>query len=144
MPYIGLTLVVVIALLGLFTALRRLEVRRAEEARARFRERGIVRLASRVSFFGVSSRGVGQMRGSGVLLATRDAVAFELWVPRRLVEIPARDILRVEQVKSHLGRTVGRPLLKITWRRRDIDGMDSAAWLVEDPTGWARSIEALR
>lgn len=144
--WIGLALVVVLTVLALRVPLRRLEVRRAEEARARFARRGVVRLASRATSFGVASPGASRLRGTGVLLAARDALFFETWVPRRPLEIPARSILRVEQVRSHRGRTASHPLVKVTFRRDAVDGveaMDSVAFRVDDPAGWARTVEAL-
>ena len=58
------------------------------------------------------------------------------------LRIPLANVLEVKTVKSHLGKTVGRPLLHV--RYREGDGEDSAAWFVPDVEEWKRGIAALR
>lgn len=86
------------------------------------------------NFFGLTSRGVLQMRGNGGLVLTRDALAFLPLVGSHELHIPLADIKRVSTVKSHLGKTVGRPLLKIDF------GDDSVAFFVPDVAAWIKHL----
>lgn len=77
--------------------------------------------------FGVESLGVTQVRGNGVLTVTAERVHFLMLVPRREFVIPAAAITAIERVRGHLGKTVGRQLLKVAFT--DPAGRaDSAAW----------------
>ena len=87
------------------------------------------------NFFGVESRGAGQIRGNGCLAATEDEVLFLMWLPRRQLRIPRDRITLIERTGSHLGKTVGRPLLLVRFTRDD-GHADSAAWLVRDLAMW--------
>lgn len=95
---------------------------------------GVVRSDSSASFFGLSSRGLAQVRGNGVLALARDGLWFRLLLPRREFEVPLADVIEVDSPRSHLGRTVGRRLLRV--RFRTAGGEDSIAWCVADLDGW--------
>ena len=87
------------------------------------------------NFFGVESRGAGQIRGNGCLAATGDELVFLMWLPRRELRISRSHITGTARVGSHLGKTVGRPLLLVRFTRDD-GQPDSAAWLVRDLAMW--------
>ncbi len=78
-----------------------------------------------------------QARGSGGLVLTREAVHF-LSLAGEGVVIPLQAITAITTAKSHLGKTVGRPLLKI-----DFEG-DSIAFLVRDLAAWRERLEQQR
>jgi hypothetical protein len=84
---------------------------------------------------GVQSAGVGQVRGNGNLALTEDEVLFAQWVPDRLVRIPRRSIVGVPKVEAHLGKRIGRPLLKVAWIREDGEEDSIALW-VRDLDRW--------
>src|SRR5687768_8137373 len=95
--------------------LRRMRRRAAEEIRARLGEARIVMIDDAANFFGIESRGAGQIRGNGCLAATPEEIVFLMWFPRRELRISRDRLTSVERVKSHLGKRVGRDLLKITF-----------------------------
>jgi hypothetical protein len=88
---------------------------------------------------GVESAGPWQVRGNGNLALTEDELLFAQWVPDRLLRIPRRSIVAVSTTRSHLGKTIGRPLLKVTWVN-DEGGEDSIALWVRNPDRWTASL----
>lgn len=91
------------------------------------------------NFFGVTSRGAMQLRGNGVLALTAQELYFRAAVGSTELIIPAHAIIEVSTTRSHLGKTVGRELLHVTYRTPD-GGQDSAAWFVRDLGGWLRAL----
>jgi hypothetical protein len=85
--------------------------------------------------FGVESGGPWQVRGNGNLALTEDELLFAQWVPDRLLRIPRRSIIEVSQTNSHLGKRIGRPLLRVAWTRDDGEE-DSIAFWVKDLDRW--------
>jgi hypothetical protein len=102
------------------------------------RGRPAVRVDQQANFFGVESKGVTQMRGNGTLVLTADELVFALWLPRTLVRIPLRDIVTVDEAKSHLGKSIARSLLRVRWRTAGIE--DTVAWWVPDLAGWTADL----
>lgn len=90
--------------------------------------------------FGVESGGVWQVRGNGSLALTKRELLLAQWVPNRLLRIPRRSIIEVTTTRSHLGKTIGRDLLKVVWTT-ELGTQDSIALQVRDLDGW---LEALR
>ncbi len=99
----------------------------------------IVAIDEAANSFGVESRGPWQIRGNGCMAASAEEVVFVMWVPRRTLRIPRDRITGVERASSHLGKTIGRPLLRV--RFTDDDGQpDSVAWFVHDLPGWEAAL----
>ncbi len=92
------------------------------------------------NFFGLESAGKGQLRGNGILVLTPRELYFLQAVTEREVRIPLRDITAVSTARSHLGKWIGRPLLRVDYRAEG--GADAAAWAVLDAKGWAEALEA--
>jgi len=90
--------------------------------------------------FGRESKGSAQIRGNGPLVLTAEHLWFSLLVPADELTVPLIDVLDVDIVDAHLGKSVGRPLLRV--RFRGSNGDDAAAWLVADPERWRREITA--
>jgi hypothetical protein len=90
--------------------------------------------------FGVESAGAMQVRGNGTLALSADELLFAQWLPNRLLRIPRSAIYEVTTAKSHLGKTVGRELLEVSWSD-ELSGSDLIALWVSDLAAW---IEALR
>lgn len=84
---------------------------------------------------GLESRGVTQGRGNGALVLTADTLHwFQLIPESSSVKIPRDQIVEVKSVKSHLGKSIGRSLLHVTFT---VDGKrDSMAWNVMDLDTW--------
>jgi hypothetical protein len=91
------------------------------------------------NFFGQRSKGAAQIRGNGALVLTESELFFFLAAPRREFSIPLNLITSVTLPKSHLGRTVFRPLLCVEYRSHA--GADAIAWAVKDPDGWKTNVE---
>jgi hypothetical protein len=89
--------------------------------------------------FGVESCGIAQIRGNGCLALTADEVLFVMWVPRRELRISRERISAVERAGSHLGKTVGRPLLRVRFAD-EVGRDDSVAWLVHDLPAWEAAL----
>jgi hypothetical protein len=89
---------------------------------------------------GVESAGRWQVRGNGNLALTEDELLFAQWVPNRLVRILRDSIVEVTTARSHLGKWIGRDLLKVVWTT-DLGTQDSIGIWVRDLDGW---LEALR
>jgi hypothetical protein len=85
--------------------------------------------------FGVESAGVKQVRGNGSLALTEDELLFAQWAPNRVLRIPRSAIVHVTKTSSHLGKTVGRDLLKVVWST-ELGQQDSVALWVRDLDGW--------
>ncbi len=109
------------------------------EVRRRYQDRGIELLDNGANFFGVESRGHGQVRGNGCLVLTADEVAFVMWLPRRELVIPRERILGTETPRSHLGKTKGVKLLKIRFRD-EVGNEDSVAWAIRDLQAWLQAL----
>jgi hypothetical protein len=115
--------------------------RAAEEIRANLGEDRIVMVDESANFFGIESRGAAQLRGNGCLAVTSEEVVFLMWLPRRELRVSRERITSVERVRSHLGKTIRRDLLKLTFA--DETGLsDSAAWYVGDLPAWEAALRA--
>ena len=84
---------------------------------------------------GLESRGVLQGRGNGALVLSADELCWMRFVPESAdLRIPREHITKVDTVRSHLGKTYGRDLLRVTFTN---DGQpDSMAWYVTDLGAW--------
>ncbi len=89
--------------------------------------------------FGVESAGPWQVRGNGTLALTEDELLFAQWVPNRLLRIQRDAIVQVTTARSHLGKTMGRVLLKLVWST-DLGTQDSIALWVKDLDGWLEAL----
>ncbi|HEX5712224.1 MAG TPA: hypothetical protein VFX85_02795 [Solirubrobacterales bacterium] len=91
--------------------------------------------------FGVESAGALQVRGNGTLALTEEELLFAQWVPNRLLRIPRPAILEVTTARAHLGKTMGRKLLKVVWTNERGE-RDSVALWVKDLDGWLAELGA--
>ena len=130
-------LVVVIRLIA-----RAIEKKRAAEVMARFAGQEVLGASSQALFFGQESKGMGQVRGNGVLVLTPELLYFELWTPRRRFEIPVASITAVSSPKSYLGKSRSRPLLKVEYENRGGQA-DSCAWLVRNRETWRGALSRI-
>jgi hypothetical protein len=83
--------------------------------------------------FGQTSKGVIQLRGNGALVLTGEELHFLAIASADLV-IPRSSIRATSLVRAHLGKSVGRRLLKI-----EFDD-DSVAFFVEQPEAWREAL----
>ena len=73
----------------------------------------------KANFYGVASRGTGQVRGIGTLVLTPDALVFLQLVPAVEVRVPRAAITHTEVAQSFLGKSQGRDLLVVEWTTDD-------------------------
>ncbi len=106
---------------------------RAEIAK-RYSAEEIVLAEPSVNSFGLESKGALQLRGNGGLVLTAKDLHFLMLVPRREIRIPLADIREVKTVRSHLGKTVVRPLLHVRWGAGETE--EAIAWWVRDVDAW--------
>lgn len=93
--------------------------------------------------FGQESKGVTQFRGNGTLLLTERELYFRKWITNIEHIIPLGSIISIERPRVFLGKTYGKPLLKINYQRDD-GQRDSIAWYVRDLESAIAQIEAMR
>lgn len=140
------TVVVIFVVIVLVVGVSLMWLRRMARAReAALRERfPLARLVQRgANFLGQESKGPAQMRGNGTLVLTDGEIIFERWLPRAEFRIRAADIVAVETVTGFLGKTVGRPLLRVVYT--PVTGQtDSMAWWVRDIDSVIVEIERVR
>ena len=119
--------------------LKRLRRRAAEDVRSRLGAENIFMIDERANSFGIESKGVAQIRGNGCLAASDDQLMFLMWLPRRELVIARPLITGVERVRSHLGKTIGRDLLKVSFTNNE-GTPDSVAWYVSDLEAWESAL----
>jgi hypothetical protein len=122
------------------TAVRGRLATAAATARAGLDDTQIALIDERANAFGVESGGPFQMRGNGTLVLTPSELVFVMAVPRREVRIPRGSILLAEEARSHLGKTIGQPLLRARFTNEAGDP-DSAAWAVRDLPMWLGALK---
>ena len=100
--------------------------------------------AQNVNYLGQETKGLGQVRGNGCLILTDTELYYEMWVPKRILRIPRKNILRVENPppKWHLKKTKSRLLLKVHFIN-DEGKEDSAAWIVPHLEQWIMLVSGL-
>ena len=121
---------------------RRLEKVRSAEVLSKFEGQELLGCTSNANFFGIESAGLGQVRGNGVLLLTKEELYFEMWIPRKEIRIPVQSIVEVKSVRSHLMKSKGIPLLKVVFTNPK--GLrDSCAWAVANLEIWLVALQKL-
>lgn len=108
----------------------------------RFDPTEILRKNLWANYFGRKKKGMAQIRGNGALVLTNSQLWFLQAAPRNEIDIPLTQIIRVSTTRSHLGKTIFRPLLFVEFETPD--GPDSIAWALRHPDEWVTTIEAAR
>jgi hypothetical protein len=138
----ALALVWLVAVAAQRFALKSLEKSLRPRVERRYAAENILLASYEADFFGLESRGLGQVRGNGALILTPGELHFIQAVPGREVVIPLEGITAVSVVRSHLKKWVARDLLRVDYRTPG--GPEAAAWFVYDPSGWKGALEAAR
>ena len=107
--------------------------------RGRLGETEVIAFDESALSFGVESKGVWQIRGNGCLGASNDQILFIMWLPRRELMIRRERVTAVERAKSHLGKRIGRELLRVRFTN-DSGQPDSIAWYVRDLATWEAAL----
>lgn len=130
---LGILAVVALVVAVVMVPVSRRAARMEEEARRELGDR--LRRVESVRGLGLRSAGRGQVRGTGTLVLTPDELIFRQWVPRRETRIPLAAVTSAGRERWWLGKTVGRPLLRVAWAA-DGGAEDAMAWQVRDLDGW--------
>jgi hypothetical protein len=120
--------------------IKKLFRKRIHEILDRFENSEIILTSETANFFGQHSKGIRQIRGNGVLLFMNSLLFFEMWHPKKILEIPLTSIKHIEVTKSFLGKSRFRDLLKISFINLEGE-RDEAAWLVDDLENWVSTLK---
>ena len=130
-------LVVFFAVLLLLT--RRALARKEELAARALAPEPVIYSTCKANFFGLKSKGMGQLRGNGVLALTGSQLAFFMLKPSRTFKVPLAAVRHIEDPRSWLGKTVAQRLLAVYFL--DDDGTeDAVAFWVPDVEEWTARI----
>jgi len=129
---------VAIGLVLLTLLVRRAKARALLRAEKALRGETIILRDPGASFFGLGSRGKGQTRGNGLLILTDRQLWFHMWLPARELAIPRESIVSVTTPRSHLGKSVGAPLLAV-----HLDDGDTAAWCLRGVEEWRGALRRI-
>jgi hypothetical protein len=122
---------------------KKLFQKRIEEILEKFHTEEIIISLNSANFFGQQSRKSFQVRGNGVLLLTQEELYFEMWHPKKVLQIQISEILKVEPTKSFLHKSVFRKLLKVVFRNENGEE-DAAAWWVTSLDDWIEEIRKIK
>lgn len=133
--FLGL-IVFLVVMRGVFALVKR---KLREDVRKKFAGHTVIRESVGANFFGLASKGLGQVRGNGALVLTPYELHFVMFAPRREMAIALDAITSVSTPRSHLGKTCVARLLRVDFRTAD--GDDAVAWAVGGVDGWKSDIE---
>ncbi|MFX1304818.1 MAG: hypothetical protein ACFFBV_05595 [Promethearchaeota archaeon] len=122
--------------------LKKIFKKRINEIHEKVRDKRILLADDMSNFFGLESLGVWKVRGNGVLLLTEEQLIFGMWKPKKELIIPIKSIIKITNPKSHMHRSVFRPLLKVIFNN-EIGEIDSAAWYVQHLDKWNEVLNKL-
>ncbi|MFW9998902.1 MAG: hypothetical protein ACFE9Q_02310 [Candidatus Hodarchaeota archaeon] len=122
--------------------LKRIFKNRINEIHEKYKDKEILIADDMSNFFGLESLGVWKVRGNGVLILTEEEIFFGMWKPKKDLLIPIKKIIEITNPKSHMHRTVFRPLLKITFRNENGE-TESAAWYVRKLDEWNKILKKI-
>ena len=115
--------------------LQKIFKKRITEIYEKFDDKEILVSDDKANFFGLESLGVWKVRGNGVLLLTKKEIFFGLWKPKRDLLILVKSIIEITTPKSHMHRSVFKPLLKLVFKNEQGE-TDSAAWYIRELDKW--------
>ncbi|MFX0136171.1 MAG: hypothetical protein ACFFDN_21205, partial [Candidatus Hodarchaeota archaeon] len=122
--------------------LQKLFKKRISEIHEKYKDKNVLLADDMSNFFGIESLGVWKVRGNGVLLLTEEELFFGMWKPKREFLIQIKSITEISNQKSHMKRSIFRPLLKIVFKNENGE-IDSAAWYVRHLDKWNEVLNKL-
>lgn len=134
----GSFIIVAIPIIVFVLILRRRYTELRDTIQRHWKPRSI--LIANANCFGLESAGVTQWRGNGIMVLTQSELYFEMILPKRSWTIPISSIQAIENPKSHLAKSRGIPLLKVTFRNQT-GGMDSIAWSLPATDTWTKTLQ---
>ncbi|MFX0080806.1 MAG: hypothetical protein ACFE94_03540 [Candidatus Hodarchaeota archaeon] len=115
--------------------LKKLFRKRINEIHKKYKDEDVLIKDDSSNFFGQELLGLGKIRGNGVLLLTEEELFFGMWKPKKEILIPVKSIIEIKNPKSHMYRSVLRPLLNVIFTNEK-GVTDSIAWYVRDLEKW--------
>ena len=94
------------------------------------------------NFFGQESSGIFQMRGNGNLILYESFLFFKQWITKKNISISIENIKAIETPRSHLGKAISRPLLKVIYVNES-GQLDSIAWYVNKLDSWVSTLNQM-
>jgi len=122
---------------------KKLFQKRISEILVEFKDKNIILSANNANFFGQQSRKSTQVRGNGILILTAEDLYFEMWRPKKILQIPISSVLRIEITKSFLHKSLFRKLLKVEFTNQEGEE-DAAAWWVTSLEKWIEELERVK
>jgi hypothetical protein len=122
--------------------LKKIFEKRINEIHEKYRDKHLLVVDDMANFFGQESLGAMKVRGNGVLLLTEEELFFGMWKPKRELLIPVSSMVEIKNPKSHLYKSVFRPLLKIVFKN-EMGQIDSSAWFVKHLGEWNNVLNRL-
>ena len=113
--------------------------KRTKQILSKFPEHEIIMTSIGANSFGQESLGLKQTRGNRVLIFTNNELFFEMWIPKKELLIPLKDITKIDNPKWHLKKSKGWPLLKVSFINK-FGKEDSIAWLLRDLETWTNTL----
>ena len=122
---------------------KKLFQKRISEIMDKFKDKNIILLTNDANFFGQQSHKSTQVRGNGVLILTAEELYFEMWRPKKILQIPISSVLKIEITKSFMHKSVFRKLLKVVFTNQEGEE-DAAAWWVTSLEKWIEELESVK
>jgi hypothetical protein len=122
--------------------LKKIFKRRINEIHEEYRDEEILMFDDMANFLGQESLGALKVRGNGVLLLTKALLFFGMWKPKKEILIPVSSMVKIQNPKSYLHKSVFRPLLKVVFKNQQGE-IDSAAWYVAYLDEWNNNLNKL-
>ena len=122
---------------------KKLFQRRINEILDKFKDKSIILSSDNANFFGQQSRKSTQVRGNGVLILSAEDLYFEMWIPKKILQIPISSVLNIEITKSFLHKSAFRKLLKLIFTNQEGEE-DAAAWWVTSLDKWIEELEKVK
>lgn len=137
---IVIVVVVVLAVVGVALIVRRAAAGARARIDAALGDLDVLR-KEKANFYGVASKGAGQVRGLGTLVLTPEALIFLQLVPAVEVRVPRASITHLEVARSFLDKSHGRDLLVVEWSTGDDPpGQDRVAFDVPELDAWRAAL----
>ena len=137
---VGAILILVLSIISI--VVKQMKAKLMAEVALRFDPEHVIHGPEMVNFLGLKSEGMGQVRGNGVLILSREGLWFKRGAPEREYTIPLGSIQQLSTPKWFLGKSKGRKMLCVHFSGPA--GADEIAFLARDLNVWIEKIEGVR
>ena len=77
------------------------------------------------------------------MILSAEDLYFEMWIPKKILQIPISSVLNIEITKSFLHKSAFRKLLKVVFTNQEGEE-DAAAWWVTSLDKWTKELEKVK